>query len=80
MTQDELDLVDADDLIKALARRYDAVVVGCCVDMGGDQGTDYLLRYTGRDFEALGLAHYLADEISGAIEHRPRHEATGPAE
>ena len=68
LTDDELDLLSVDQLISALARRFDSVAFGGCRRLS-DGTTDYSVRSSGKDFEAIGLAHYVAYDLSAQVQH-----------
>ncbi len=51
----DLDLVPTEDLLKALKRRFDHMVFASIKKMGGDQGEDYMIRYSDHAFATLGL-------------------------
>jgi len=67
-TDDDLDLLSVDQLVGALARRFDSVVFGGCTRLS-DGTTDYSVRTSGNQFEAIGLAHYLAYDLSTQVQH-----------
>ena len=50
----DLDLVPTEALLKTLKRRFDHMVFAGIRNMGGDQGEDYMIRYSDHAFATLG--------------------------
>lgn len=65
-TSDELDLVPSEDLVEALARRFDATLFAATKDRGDGMDVRPLV-VQGSPVVCLGLAHLAARSIEGRL-------------
>lgn len=69
MTEDELDLVETDDLIDALARRFAGLVLVTMKDLGETEGT--CVYWRGGRIQAIGLLHEGIEQMN---QEKSRHK------
>jgi hypothetical protein len=75
MNPDELDLVETEELVNALGRRFDAVLFAYCTDIkDGEEATQVYWR--GGRILAIGLAHDTLHKITRQRPDRIDEDAT----
>jgi len=72
MSENDLELVETQDLVRELLHRCEHGVVGLLFTSRQNQ-LDYMYRWTGGIYESIGLAHDLGSFLSGELRQR-----TGP--
>jgi hypothetical protein len=67
MTPDQLDLVPRDELMDALARRYNTVIIGLALDPT-PTGRGRMVWFAGDPLTALGLTRVVEHEMLKAMD------------
>jgi len=71
MTDDDLDLVATDELLSAIGRRYDVLVVLGLRDLNTTE-EERLAHWTGSAIASLGLLHMAERRIAASVEAESR--------
>lgn len=66
MTEDELDMIDTEEIFKALQRRFAAVVLCVLEDLDSER-EEARVFWSGGKYQALGLATDAVDRIKAVI-------------
>jgi len=74
MTPSDLDLVETDDLLNALYRRYDTIVFMGCKDRG-ETAYETKVEWRGNHVTGLGMVRVLGARLLKKFEALPRKQS-----